>query len=237
MKNKILYLLVLMIFLTGCSVTADITINDNMTITENVSIAFDNSLADNYHSPGQYASDYLDYYNSAISLKNYKYKIEESSVKSYVNFNKTSKNICDNINYSLFSQYLYKKINCISEDGYFIVKSEGEQLVSTPSSKKKFNVETVKLTMNLPVAALDNNADEVNGNSYIWYFNENSISDKSLYLKISKNALEENKSIKKQKEQRLDIIKKSIIILITLVGIASVLVISYKKYKENQIEY
>ena len=70
MKNKILYLLVLVIFLTGCSVNADITINDDMTILENVSIAFDNSLAENYHSPSQYASDFLDYYNSAISLKN-----------------------------------------------------------------------------------------------------------------------------------------------------------------------
>lgn len=240
MKNKILCLLVLIIFLTGCSVNADITIADDMKISENVSIAFDNSLAENYHSPGQYASDFLDYYNSAISLKNYNYKIEEGSVKTSVNFDKKSKNICDNINYSLFSQYLYKNINCIEEDGYFIVKSEGNQLISIPQSKKKFNVENVVLNVKLPISAIENNADDINGNIYTWNFDENTNSDKSIYLKISKKSLEENKVTYEKKEQTSKTIKNVVSILVVLVILIIICIGAntlYKKYKENKLEY
>ena len=240
MKNKILYLIIVVIFLTGCSVDADITINDDMSIKENVSIAFDNSLAENYDSPGQYAADYIEYYNSAIELKDYSYKIKESNVNSYVNFSKYSKTICDNINYSLFSQYLYKKINCINEDGYFIVESEGEQLVSVPASKKSFNVEKVKLSVNLPVSALENNADEVNGNSYIWYFDENTSSDKRIYLKISKNDLEEKKSALEETDVKKQSLKKALLVMVVvIVGGAIIYTASvlYKKYKENKLDY
>lgn len=240
MKNKIIYILFLVLILAGCSVNADITINSNMIVDENISILFDNSLASNFDSTTRYAANYIEYYSSAISLKNYNYKINEGSVKTSVDFDKRSKNICDSINYSLFSQYLYKNISCIEENDYYIVKSEGNQLVSVPQSKKKFNVENVILNVKLPVSALENNADSIDGNIYTWNFDENTSLDKSIYLKISKKALEKKKTDYDKKEQNKKIIKNILIVLGSLVILAIVCVvlnILYKKYKSNKLEY
>ena len=95
------------------------------------------------------------------------------------------------------------------------------------------------MKIKLPVSATEQNADEVDGNTYIWKYDENT-KDKNFYLKISKSALEESKKnyIKNQeiKKNRSKIINIGIIVGVILL-IACVIFVFYKKYKKNNFDY
>lgn len=239
MKKKLLLLFILII-LSGCSVTSNISINENYNVEESTRISFDNSLAVNYYSPKEYANEYIEYYLSAIKLKNYEYSLEEGSETSSVDFTKTSNDICKSINENLFSNHLYKTIKCSEDEEYFIIDSVGEQSISKPLSMKTFNAENVVINVKLPVLAEENNADIVNDKTYTWEFNKSTSSDKSIHLKISKTKVEENyKNVKKQEDKKNNgsIIGIIIFIIILIIGLLLVANILYKKYKENKLEY
>lgn len=239
MKKKILLLLIIII-LTGCQVNADISINYDYTVDEKINVLFDNELASNFNSPKEYAKSYLEYYNPVIKLKDYNYDIEEKKDKSSVIFTKKSKNICDSINYGLFIIYLYDSIKCTENEYYMEIKSVGTQSVSAPSNEKKFNVESLKLKVKLPISAEENNADEVKDNVYSWYYDENSLRSKNLYLKVDKTKLEENRKNMEEKiknDKRNDKILTILCFLLPIIIIGIISVILFKKYKSNKIEY
>lgn len=237
--KKIILLLTILI-LSGCTATADIKINYDYSVSENIAITFDNALASNYDSPSKYAQSYLEYYSSAINLKNYNYEIKENNETSNVTFSKKTLGICDSIKYSLFSQYLYENIKCEETKEYIIIQSEGEQLISQPLKNKKFNVEKVLLTVKLPVSAEENNADIVEDRVYKWSYDESSSVNKNIYLRIRKDVLQSNKDLIEKQAKQEETVKKAMIVSIVLVAVGALLVISftlYKKYKNNKLEY
>lgn len=238
---KKMFLLLILIVLSGCSVTANIQLNNDSTMDESINVAFNNSLASNYDSPEEYAKSYLDYYNSAIKYRNYEYDfLNQDDNISYVNFTKNNKSVCDSIKYSLFSQYLYETIECNEDDYYIIIKSRGNQLVSQPQNKKVFNVEKVILNIKLPISAEENNADYMEDYVYTWKYDEKTAVDKNIYLKINKTTLEQNK-LRIEEEKQQNKTNNTIIIIVGIVAfiilIVSISFVLYKKYKNNQIEY
>ena len=239
MKKKILFILVLVI-LSGCSVNANININYDYTVDEKINIAFSNLAAVNYDSPKEYAKSYLDYYNPTINLKKYSYEVKEGNENSNVIFSKSTDSICDSINYSLFSQYLYDDIKCLEDEYYIEIKSSGEQLISQVQSKKVFNVEELVLNVELPVEAEENNADIVSENVYTWKYDQDTSVKKDIYLKINKSNLKSNKeTIEKQKETK-EMTEKIFLVLsiFTIIAILLIIILSfYKKYKNNKLEY
>ena len=111
-----------------------------------------------------------------------------------------------------------------------------------PASVTWYKFLTHKATItnnNKQAHATEQNADEVDGNTYIWKYDENT-KDKNFYLKISKSALEESKKnyIKNQeiKKNRSKIINIGIIVGVILL-IACVIFVFYKKYKKNNFDY
>ena len=218
----------------------DIKINYDYTVDEKIDVLFDNKLAVNFSSPKSYAKSYLDYYNSIIKLKDYKYSIEEKNDISYVTFTKKSESICDSINYSLFAIYLYDRIECTENKNFIEIKSVGKQKVSVPSNEKKFNVESLELKVQLPLPAEENNADLVNDNVYIWNYDKESLSNKSLYLKLDKTKLKNNKDNIEEKIKKDKINNKIFTILCFVLPIIIICIIGtilFKKYKNNKIDY
>lgn len=239
LKNKLIILLTILI-LTGCTAKADITINENYSVDEKVNISFDNSKTINFKSPTKYAESYLEYYNSAISYKDYEYDINEGSDFSSVDFTKSTDGICTSINNNLFSQYVYKYIKCVEDDNHILISSEGEQLISLPISQKKFDIESLVLNIKIPVIAEENNADNVNEKTYTWNFNSSSPSDKSVYLKLNKKELEEaEKNYLKQEKikDNLKIGSTILIVVVILITLVCIAIKFYKKYKSNKIDY
>lgn len=240
MKFKKTILILIILFMTGCSVNADISINGDLSLSESINIEFKNSLANASESITEYAENYLNYYASAIELKNYNYVIKEGSNNSNVIFNKTSKDICVGINEGLFSNYLYDKIECSNTEDYIIIVSKGTPSTVLATSQKKFNVEKVNLNLKLPIRPIEHNADVENNNVYTWNFNKYITKDKIIYLKIDKHELEkynENLLIKQNKQNKQNKIN-IIIAIFSILGVLVVIsVILLKKYKKNKLEY
>lgn len=229
---KKIFIIFVILILTGCTVNVDFKIDDQLNINETINIDFDNSLASNYFTPYDYAKDSVEYYYDKIYENNYSYSIKQKDINSSVIFTKKSENICDNVN-SYFSKELYENINCTSNEEYIVIESEGVQKLSLPMKYKTFNVENLSISVTLPVKATKSNADIVNESTYIWKYNKNTSGDKSFYLKISKEELE-NKLARQKIDKVLDVGK--VIVVILLIGFSTGIVL-YRLYKKNQIEY
>ena len=237
---KIITLIVLFTFLTGCSVDANIKINYDYTFDESIKVAFNNQTSAGSKSPETYANNVIKYYKNAIDYKGYSYSFNNGNVQSAVTFTRNSENICEALGNNLFSLYLYDSISCEENDDYYVIQSVGNQKISLPTTQKTFNVTDVNINVELPVSASEDNADEKEGNTYTWKFNENTESDKSIYLKISKDTLQENKTNTIKNIETKKKIKTGVIIfVISIIVIALTVSISifYKKYKKNKLDY
>lgn len=240
MKVKYLLVLLIIILLTGCNVTSSIEVDSDFNIKETTNISFNNKLADAYYSTSEYAKNFTDYYKSAINIKNYNYDIVEGKENSSVIFTKQSNDICKQINESLFSQYLYKDVKCEEDDNYIQINSYGEHLLSLPENKKKFDVDEVNLKITLPVKAEEDNADGVNNNTYTWVFDKNTSKSKSIYIKINKEDIKEEKKQEIKRNERKKTVSKIKLIGVVIILFTILIVVFYmlyKKYKSNKLEY
>lgn len=236
---KKIFILCIIFLLTGCSIETEIFVKPNETMNEKIKIKFSNNFTINYDNATQYAESYLDYYKKSLDLNNYEYEIKESKNATEVDLIKKSNNFCDGVNNNLFSRYLYTTIKCTENDSFYMIKSVGSQKISLPQNQKEFNIENLKLKITLPIKAEENNADEIDGNTYIWKYDENT-KDKNFYIKISKTALENNRKLLEEQEKSKALKNKIITIstvIIILLALGIVSLIFYKKYKRNKIDY
>ncbi len=231
------YLLIFtMLILTGCSTTVNINMDDNYDTSEEVIVSFDNSLSESYDSVEEYADVYLDYYKNLIIARNYNYKVNIGKEKSNVTFTNSKTDVCNYVNNNLFSVYLYEKLRCTEDELYYIIESEGENSLSLPQNKKKFDIENLSINVKLPVEAEYSNADIVNDNTYTWKFDKYTGKEKSIYLKISKNVLKKNKNASEVKEKLFSVFKILIIVGV-IAGIIYAVIKAYNKNNQNNLEY
>lgn len=179
MKFKILLLFCL--FLTGCSVTYNLTIDDN-TFEENVVFAFSKSIT-SYSDISFYLNDKI-----PIGLSDNK-KFYNSEIKDVgdgynlvYNFNH-EENFIEN---SYFVNNCYPNVSIINNDDTISI-----------SSGKGFNcfigddglkADSVKINIKTELNVLENNADEVNDDVYTWNINYSNYSSKEINLKLGKDV-------------------------------------------------
>lgn len=241
MKKKLEVILIIMILFlfTGCTGKSNVIVKDDGTVIENIEINEENNriLYGNY-DVNDSLDLYLKKYLTALKVSKYSFNKYSGKNISGIKIEKKYDNICDYANKTIFSQYLYKTIKCSENDIYYELYNEGA-VVQNEFDDYKEMPDVRTLYIKLPVSATEQNADEVDGNTYIWKYDENT-KDKNFYLKISKSALEESKKnyIKNQeiKKNRSKIINIGIIVGVILL-IACVIFVFYKKYKKNNFDY
>lgn len=242
-KKKMIFLLILMLFVSGCNVRCNINVSPNGSVTEKIKIT--ESKSSDYSSDfdySKYIDEEINYYNALIKYGNYDYrKINDNSYFG-IEFNSSYDNICEYFQDTLFNQYIYRHISCKEEDEFIVIAND------TPFLEKQDNedysnpidLNDIKLSISLPIKATENNADYVNDKVYTWEFDENTSSDKGIYLKINKNSLEENKVLAEKKEKNKAVFTKIIYIFVAIIVLGVIVLIInglYKKYKENNLEY
>lgn len=242
MKNVKFLLLAFcaILILTGCDVKSDIEINYDGRVNEEVSVLENSKIfGSDYNGRKQIINSVLKKYEKVLSFKNYSYDYvisdNLSGAKIYKNYN----NICSYFKSSAFNQYVYKYIECKENDYYYEIKNSTKYIEYCGDCNDWPALDNITLAIKLPVSATEQNADEVDGNTYIWKYDENT-KDKNFYLKISKSALEESKKnyIKNQeiKKNKSKIINIGIIVGVILLIVCMIFVF-YKKYKKNNFDY
>lgn len=239
-KNLLLLILVVVFLLTGCSVRSEVVVDYNGKVTEKVTVltnsaAFEN---DNY-SKEQMIENVISNYSAALNYRGYQNDIVVGEKESGATFTHDYDNICSYFQDTGFNQYVYPHVSCSEDDYYITIQNDTEYIPYCSDCSDWPSLNNVELRLTLPVKAEEHNADEVDGNTYVWKYDENT-TDKDIYIKINKTALEENKKdVERQneeKERQKVIITVSIVVGVIVV-LALISLMLYKKYKSNKLEY
>lgn len=241
-KIKIIMTCVLILtLLSGCSYISKVTMNYDGSVKEEVTILDSNSAFEGAtNNTKDIIENKISNYYSVINYRNYKYDIIVGKKESGAKIYKTYNNICSYFQDTAFNQYIYQHIKCTEDEEYYIIKNDTDYIQYCSDCSDVPVLNDVSLEIVLPVSASEDNADEKEGNIYTWKFGENTKSDKSIYLKINKNTLEENKADTIKKNNTKAKVKTGFIIGL-VIAIVTVLIIVgntfYKKYKNNKIDY
>ncbi len=187
--KKIIYLLLLIIFLTGCDVKYDLVITDKEKIKETIYVYIDNKIINNNSMT---IDEYLDYYsNLYLQQSGYKdlkidtkkgddisYFIAKRNYKSLDDYisSYTFKNMFNSANIERVGKY----VSFTTSKNAYLENIKNDELISEQSKYKSFTV-SIKFYNKL----VGHNADEVDekNNIYTWNVNETSNKD-YIYFKF-----------------------------------------------------
>lgn len=243
--KMVLVLFVLGIILSGCTATDTVTLTDEGNVTESVSVMESNSkVLYGNKTLEESVKQALSEYASALNVRKYKTNVKVEAEKSGVIINNEFDDFCKFIDNTIFSQYLYTHINCYSADEYYTVESVGNFITLDSHYVADQVPDVMKLKLKLPFSLTENNADEVNGNTYIWTYDKNTSPDKTIRFKVSKSEVErikkETEERKRKEETKKKVIKITSVILSILLFIVLIVAIAfrlYKKAEKNKLDY
>lgn len=240
-KNiKMLIILVFVFIISGCTIRSDVVMDVDGKVTEKVSVLNTN---DAFNSPKYSIKEVINFaieeYLPALNFRNYSYETIVGSKESGASFSNEYDNICSYFQDTGFNQYVYNHINCSEDEYYITIKNDSNYIPYCGDCSNWPSLNNVNLKLTLPIKAEENNADEIDGNTYIWKYDENT-KDKNFYIKISKTALENNRKLLEEQEKSKALKNKIITIstvIIILLALGIVSLVFYKKYKQNKIDY
>lgn len=241
-KNKIvLFLFAAMFVLSGCTAKSIVDVDAYGKVSETVTvegiaddISYDDEIVD------KAIESSLSKYKAVLDFRGYSREKILDDKFAGAKLNKSYKNICSYFQDTAFNQYVFKHISCTETDDYYEIQNDTSYIPYCSDCSDWPSLDDVSLTINLPVAALENNADEVKNNSYIWRFDQYTNVNKSFYLKIDKSELTKREKKENLKNNILSgsrIVGIIIFLFVLLIAVISFTIKMYKKYKENKIEY
>lgn len=235
-RIKIIGLMILCVFLSGCSIEYNLVINDdkikeNINLSSNKNEIFNNQNLSNIYNLASKTSrvalnkDYKDIHDTEGNIVSGIDGVGYYTLK-YLNNNTNSKLSAD-YTYNLND---YKEANEIPEYvGMFKIDISEEEYNIQVGNFSFFNtyntVERLKVNITSDKEVLSNNADSINGNTYTWNIDKNNYNSKNIKFKIKlEKQPEEDKKTKNS---------KTIIICCGLIFIGSIaFIITSKKQKK-----
>ncbi len=186
-RIKILVIVVMLLFMSGCTVKYNVTIKEEITATE-----LDTYLGE---TPYKTVSTKFKKYSSIAKFKGYTYKSVDKSNESGMYLSNTYYNICDYINYNSASLYIFDSMKCTEKDEYYEIINDGDYLGGCMNCPDEANIiDKLYITFNLPKKALISNADKVINNKYTWVINKMNTQDKDFILRIDKSSFVSQKT-------------------------------------------
>lgn len=225
-KMKFIIFVVALFFLTGCDAKYQLDIDnknvyetlfiENYNYTEEQKQLFEtNGITKDINDPC-----FLDYDSYEIDDK----KVNDSKKYYNLKFNNNSINVTGEIpiskyNNSRIANLLFAKLNVNNYDNMFSIYGyDGVQIFDLYPE-----LDNVTVSIKVDKKVVENNADKINGNSYIWNFNKNNVS-KTLYIEMN------------PKEDYVTNTDNKKVILILFLGILAIfiLILVYIKLKKKK---
>ena len=182
-RIRLLILLVMMFFITGCSCEYNLTIDDD-TYKENIIVT------------GLDPDEIIEFNNAKeipIDKNNYNVELEDSETEF-----DTYKYVLTGSNYLYdysFDIYNYSNSTAVSRCFNTFVAEEYEEdiVISTSTGATCFdeypNLDNLVVNITVDREVESNNADKVNGKTYTWYINRDNASDKSINMILNNEEI------------------------------------------------
>lgn len=176
-KIKIVFLALLLLLITGCAGTYNVTIDEELAVKEELSITISGE-AKNYEAFDELLRneiEYLDDYKLTIDGDNLKldYSHEYSSIEDYLLESQIYEQLFDNVSYN--------------SDNKEITLSTGNIFNTTTSNlDNSYNIKSLQINITTPLNVIEENADKISENTYSWTI-DNNTKEKYLYLTFNKS--------------------------------------------------
>ena len=213
---------------TGCTADATLKFDKNNNVKQTIKISENVKLLDEFKiSYKKYIDEKIDY-AKANNNKYMRNDFRDDTTFGTV-YTKESNDICKELKTSYFTNF-FETIKCEAHDDYYDISAKTSYIYCPPDASYCSDAKEVKLSLELPEKAIDDDADYIEGNKYTWVYDSSKIG--SLNVKIKR--YKENIIKKVSSDKKLSSISL-IAIVILIVGLT--VAVLFKKYKKNRIEY
>lgn len=222
MKKKIILIFVCL-FCIGCEARYELTINEDLTVTESITgLETDTFYNQYYKSTKERVIDFMsETKDEYLNEVGYTKEIVTDNNLTGAKFNKT---------FSSLKEYFEKSkaYTQFYNDWDYDVKNEvvtinlKNQLLRNEDSIERYVIDNCYVSITLPFYVKDNNADLINGNTYTW--NLNDTEGKDIYIKFNTS---------KKNNYKETNYTSYILLGVLIIGISIVTYIIYNKNKKN----
>lgn len=223
-KIKFAILFSCLFLLSGCSAEYNLTI-DEFTMEEDINAIFDKSSESELASRMEQVRRTAFYNFDTRKNEYYDFTKEETDSNIILKYNyRYSGN--DLYKSEAASRCYYKRIVNVTDE-FITISTDNQVACLYKDGEKQIDDITVNIKTDLPVVS--NNADNVDGNTYTWYINDENYNDKAINIKISKEA---------EKTSFIDGILAIILLIVIIIIIAIIMyvVVRRKNDKNNKIK-
>lgn len=172
MKKSLLFILFLsLIFCAGCTANYTVTIDEDGKVEERLSAKEDEEFFENYphSSKGLVISYVLDPYIDELNSNNYSVDSSITKQGGGVVISKKYDSLEDYIENSIIYRQFTNEINLTKNGDKMSISLEGK-FSHSEQNQQLIPVDSGTITIELPFKVSENNADEEEGNTYIWNF-------------------------------------------------------------------
>ena len=164
-KIKIFIFLCLVLLLSGCSVEYDLTLNDDLTVSEKV-VATEKTkrMEALTKQKGKQAVNYL-YDMFKRNSEDITLTSREDDYNTYATVITSHEDINDYA--SKFSSDVFDNVN-VTKDGNIITFSAEQKELLSSDTNYSLLYDDITVNITIPFEVTSNNADKVNGNTYTW---------------------------------------------------------------------
>lgn len=214
MKKYLFMIFFSLFFLTGCTMKYDIEITED-SVKENINLNINKSNI----SQSNY-EELINEKNPVYLNSDEYYKVEVEENKANLNVHYSYTHNINNFNNSRAIKWCYEDVNFYQEDN--IIKFFTGEIFNCAHEKSKNRVTSAQINITTNLKVLENNADEVSGNTYTWNINSQNYTNKPIYIEM-----ETKNSVAVSFTKKLFICVISLVTIILIVGLFMKL--NYKK--------
>jgi len=210
-KIKIVFLALIILLVTGCAGTYNLTINEDLSVKENLSVNFS----------GEESS--YDKINDLLRRENVKedeYTLTTEGYNLKLDYNHEYTDIEDYLLNSLLYKQLFDSISYDSDNKEVALSAGNIFNLSTSKLNNSYNIKNLQINVTTPLDVIEENADMINENTYSWTL-DNTTKEKYMYLTFSKGSNLLNKGT-------------TIVLCVMVVAVAISAIIMIKRLSESK---
>ena len=230
-RKKVLLLIIVICFLTGCNVKENIIINKDLTVTEEVNMSGTKDFFNNRYKmlPINVIKEILTSNNREQILIDNNYSYEISELDNYPSVKTTKKyfNIESFTKETIFKKQYFETFDKVEKDNLITINAK-DFIKEQQYVFDKYPISSCEINIKVPFKVTSNNADKYDKktNTFIWYINRDT-DNKEINITFDKTRIYVY-------NLGLYIIYGIVIILI-IIGIGFILKIKNKNKKANKI--